>query len=163
MRLCGVERCPAQQSEEEEVITRDVPVERDCNTITVLLLLLFQINNQSNQLLSNPADAQRVLQQGRLLLEGAVLVVTKMEVEEAIGGAESTPAKSRATVDVSSDHILEIRGFKPGTATDMVEMFIENESGEMELHSFEYDEKKGVAVVAFNCARGKTTILFTLV
>ena len=29
------------------VITRDVPVERDCNTITVLLLLLFQINNQS--------------------------------------------------------------------------------------------------------------------
>ena len=29
------------------VITRDVPVEHDCNTITVLLLLLFQINNQS--------------------------------------------------------------------------------------------------------------------
>ena len=28
------------------VITSDVPVERDCNTITVLLLL-FQINNQS--------------------------------------------------------------------------------------------------------------------
>ena len=35
------------------VITRDVPVERDCNTITVLLLLLFQINNQSiNQSIS---------------------------------------------------------------------------------------------------------------
>ena len=29
------------------VITCDVPVERDCNTITVLLLSLFQINNQS--------------------------------------------------------------------------------------------------------------------
>ena len=117
----------------------------------------------NNQLLSNPADAQRVLRQERLSLEGTELVVSKMEVEEAVGGAESEPAKSRAAVDVSSDHILEIRGFKPGTATNMVVMFIENQSGETELRSFEYDEKKGVAVVAFNCAQGKTTILFTLV
>ena len=83
-----------------------------------------------------------------------------MEAEEAIGGTESEPAKSRATVDASSHFILEIRGFKPGTESDMVEMFIENQSGESELRSFEYDEKKGVAVVAFNNAQGKTIVLF---
>ena len=111
----------------------------------------------NKQLLSNPADAQRVLRHGRLSLEGAELAVTKTEVGEAFGGTESEPAKSRVTADVSSEYILEIRGFKPGTASDMVEMFIENKCGESELRSFDYDDRKGVAVVTLY-AQGKTII-----
>ena len=103
------------------------------------------------KLLSNPADAWRILRQGRLPLGGAV---TKMEAGEGVCGAKSEPAKSHATVDASSHFVLEIRGFKPGTPSDMVQMFVENQSGESELRSFEYDEEKCVAVVAFNHAQG---------
>ena len=123
--------------------------------MTVLCISFYS----DNTLLPNPADARRILRQGHLPLEGAV---AKMEAEEAVCGAESEPAKSRATVGTSSDYILEIRGFKPGTPSDMVEMFIENQSGESELRSFEYDEEKCVAVVAFNHAQGKMFLYCTI-
>ena len=99
-------------------------------------------------------DAQHVLQRGPLLLEGAELIITQMEVEEATHEKERNPTPSCATTDMSSAHILEIRGFKPGTTRDTVEMFIENKSGESELQSCDYYTQTGVAVVAFKYDQG---------
>ena len=79
-----------------------------------------------------------------------------MEVEEATHEKERNPTSSCVTTDMSSAHILEIRGFKPGTKRDTVEMFIENKSGESELQSCDYDTKTGVAVVAFKNDQGIT-------
>ena len=101
-------------------------------------------------------DAQHVLQRGALSLEGAELIITQTEVEKATHEKERNPMPSCATPDMSSAHILEIRGFKPGTKRDNVEMFIENKSGESELQSCDYDTKTGVAVVAFKYDQGIT-------
>ena len=99
-------------------------------------------------------DAQRVLQHGALSLEGAELRITQMEVEEVTHDKERNPTQDCATTDISSAHILEIRGFKPGTTRDTVEMFIENKSGDYELQSCDYDTQTGVAVIAFKNDQG---------
>ena len=99
-------------------------------------------------------DAQRVLQRGALSLEGAELIITQMEVDEATHERECRPATSCTTIDMSLAHILEIRGFKPGTTQDTVEMFIENKSGESELQSCDYDTKTGIAIVEFKNDQG---------
>ena len=113
----------------------------------------FDLNSHYKLLCVSP-DAQCVLQRGALSLEGAKLVITQMEVEETTHEKESNPMPSCATPDISSAHVLEIHGFKPGTTRDTVEMFIENKSGEPELQSCDYDTKTGVAVVAFKNDQG---------
>ena len=113
----------------------------------------FDLNSNYKLLCVSP-DVQCVLQRGALSLEGAELVITQMEVEEATHEKERNPMPSCATPDMSSAHILEIRGFKPGTKRDTVEMFIENKSGESELQSCDYDANTGVAVVAFKNDQG---------
>ena len=81
-----------------------------------------------------------------------------MQVEEATLERGRNPTPSCTTIDMSSAHILEIRGFKPGTKRDTVEMFIENKSGESELQSCDYDTNTGVAVVAFKNDQGITVM-----
>ena len=92
-------------------------------------------------------DAQRVLQHGTLTLEGADLRVSEMTVDETKEEEERVPPSSCA-------QILEIRGFKPDSSEDIVEMFIENVSGETELQSFVYDKMAGVAVAGFKNPEG---------
>ncbi|KAI0223125.1 Protein mono-ADP-ribosyltransferase PARP14, partial [Lamellibrachia satsuma] len=55
--------------------------------------------------------------------------------------------------------MLRIHGFKPNTSKKTVEMFIENQSGEIELESCDYDAETGVAVVAFKNAQGATKLM----
>ena len=49
----------------------------------------------------------------------------------------------------SSRRTVKITGFKPGTKKDMIEMFVENKSGETELESCDCDEDTGATVVEF--------------
>ena len=117
----------------------------------------FDLSSHYKLLCVSP-DAQRVLQGGALSLKGAELIITEMEVEEATHEKDRNPMPNRITTDMSSARILEIRGFKPGTKRDTVEMFIENKSGESELQSCDYDTNTGVAVVAFKNDQGITVM-----
>ena len=96
-------------------------------------------------------DALRIVERGALKLNGAELD-TELMIQEPIREMRHTPPSSVATTDMSPTYILEIRGFKPDTAKDNVEMFIENKSGETELHALDYDTTTGIAVATFRNA-----------
>ena len=68
---------------------------------------------------------------------------------------EQKPGESASDVAQSSVRILRIDGFTPAMDKETVEMFIENQSGEMELDSCDFDVEAGVAVVAFKNPQGK--------
>jgi len=94
------------------------------------------------------SDAQRVLQHGTLTLEDANLRVSEMTLDD------DTKEEEECGPPSSCGHILEIRGIKPDSSEDIVEMYIENMSGGTELQSFVYNKKTGVAVVGFKNPEG---------
>ena len=50
--------------------------------------------------------------------------------------------------------MVKITGLVPDISTTLIEMFVENKSGESELESCEFDADIGVAVVGFKSAQG---------
>ena len=58
----------------------------------------------------------------------------------------------------SSVRIVRITGFKPGTPKDEIEMFVENNSGGIELESCDCDEDTGVTVVEFKNPQGNVIL-----
>ena len=50
--------------------------------------------------------------------------------------------------------MIKITGLAPDTSTTVIEMFIENKSGETELESCDFDADIGVAVVGFKSPQG---------
>ena len=103
-------------------------------------------------------DALCIVERGALKLNSAKLV-TELMIQEPIREMRSTPSSSSATTDMSPTYILEICGFKPGTAKENVEMFIENKSGETELQALDYDTMTGVAVATFRDAKGNYILI----
>ena len=88
-------------------------------------------------------------------LEGANITTTKVHIEESTQNREYMSAP-RGAITGMPVHILEIRGIKPGTPRQLVEMFIENKSEVSELQSFQYESTTGVTIVAFKDAQGET-------
>ncbi|KAK2150821.1 hypothetical protein NP493_2729g00005 [Ridgeia piscesae] len=67
---------------------------------------------------------------------------------------EQKPVESASEAAQSSVRILRIEGFTPAMNKETVEMFLENQSGEIELDSCDFDVEAGVAIVAFKNPQG---------
>ena len=80
-------------------------------------------------------------------MQGAVVSVTKGS------NVQSRTPTSTAT-EQTSVRIVRITGFKPGTSKDVIEIFVENISGENEVESCDCDEDTGVTVVEFRNPQG---------
>ena len=83
-------------------------------------------------------------------MQGAAVSVTKRSNVQ-----NRTPTST--VTEQTSVRIVRITGFKPGTSKDVIEMFVENNSGENELEFCDCDEDTGVTVVEFRNPQGDDT------
>ena len=85
-------------------------------------------------------------------MQGAAVSVTKGS------SVQNSRAPTSTATEQTSVRIVRITGFKPRTSKDVIEMFVENNSGETELESCDCDEDTGVTVVEFRNPQGNVIL-----
>jgi len=103
---------------------------------------------------SQPTDAQRVLEVEHLSLEGSNLSVTGENARDDIRGSVQHGTPLSTGRGRPSPRIVKIAGIKRGTSERVIEMYIENKSGDCEFESIDFDDDSGEAVVAFANTKG---------
>ena len=80
----------------------------------------------------------------------------------AVSVPKGTSVQNRTPTSTATEQtsvrIVRITGFKPGTSKDVIEMFVENNSGQNELESCDCDEDTGVTVVEFRNPQGNVIL-----